>query len=71
MAKVPKVQPALRAPAKTRKTAEERRYQARDDLRTLQSAHEIQKDKARYDEAGREAQRQIQALSQVKPRGAR
>lgn len=70
MAKRPKVQPPLRAP-KPRLTAEDRRFQARDDLRTLQSAHEIQSDKRRYDEAGREARRQIQALSQVKPRSGR
>ncbi len=54
-----------------RVTAEEKRYRARDDLRTLQAAHEIKKDRKRCDEACREAQRQIQALAQVKPRSVK
>lgn len=53
--------------AAPRMNAEEKRYRARDDLRTLQAAHEIKHDKRRCDEACREAQRQIQALASVKP----
>lgn len=57
-----------RAAPTPRLTAKEKRWRAQDDLRTLQSAHEIKKDKGRCDAACREAQMQIQALAQVKPR---
>lgn len=46
--------------------SEDKRWRARDDLRTLQTALEIQNDKSRINAAQKEAQAQIQALSKVK-----
>ena len=48
-----------------RMSAEDRRYQARDDLRTLQRAQEIQKDKARVTAATKEAQTQVKTIQAV------
>ena len=46
-------------------TAEDKAWRARDDLRTLQSAVEIQSDKSRVAAAQREAKLQMQALAKV------
>lgn len=46
--------------------AEQDKYQAEDDLRTLIRAGEIKKDKKRYARAMREAKNQMQALESVK-----
>ena len=48
-----------------RKSSEERRWQAQDDLRTLQRAQEIQRDKARLTACQSEARQQMSALSKV------
>lgn len=45
--------------------AEERRWQAQDDLRTLQRAQEIQRDASRMTMAQREAKAQMAVLSKV------
>jgi hypothetical protein len=63
----PKKAPATRglvaAPRSNR--AEERRWQAQDDLRTLQRAQEIQRDKSRMGLVQREARSQMEVLSKV------
>ncbi len=48
-----------------RATREDRAWRARDDLRTLQQAKEIQADRSRIVAATREAQNQIKALHTV------
>ena len=45
--------------------AQERQWQAQDDLRTLQRAAEIQGNKTRMTAAQREAKAQLAALSKV------
>jgi hypothetical protein len=45
--------------------SEERRWQAQDDLRTLQRAQEIQRDKMRMGMVQREAKSQMEVLSKV------
>jgi hypothetical protein len=51
--------------ATLRLTAEDKRYQASDDLRTLTKAEEIKADKRRHSEAKKEAVRQTKALTKV------
>jgi len=53
---------AIAAP---RRTAEDRRWEAQDALRTIQRAQEIQKDKGLMSLVKREAQSQLNALSKV------
>jgi hypothetical protein len=45
--------------------AEEMKWRARDDLRVLQQAQEIQRDRSRLTMAKREAQAQMSALAKV------
>lgn len=55
-----------RAPSiSARMKAEEARYQAQDDLRTMQRAADVQSDPARLKAAQAEAQNQINALKKV------
>ena len=54
------------SPVQPRMTVEDRKWRARDDLRTLQSAQEISHDKSRLSAAQREAQAQIAALAKVR-----
>lgn len=49
----------------SRISAVDRKWQARDDLRTLQQAQEIQKDRARVAAATKEAQTQVKAIQAV------
>ena len=51
--------------AATRLTAQDKKYQAQDDLRTMQRAAEIQSDKSRMTAAQKEAQNQMAALSSI------
>jgi hypothetical protein len=62
-------QPKVTGPSR----AEEMKWRAEDDLRTLQRAQEIQADKARMGMAKRMAAQQVKALSKVagKSRGKR
>lgn len=53
------------AHAKGPSQAEERRWQAEDDLRTLTRAMEIKNDKARYRRAMAMAKEQLAALQKV------
>lgn len=48
-----------------RLSAADKKYQAQDDLRTIQRASEIQADKGRMTAAQKEAQNQMAALSSV------
>jgi len=48
--------------------AEDKKWQAQDDLRTLQRAREIEADKERLARAKKEAQSQMTALSRVSGR---
>lgn len=48
-----------------RMSAEEKRWQAQDDLRTMQRAAEISSDQQRMKAAQSEAQKQIKALQKV------
>jgi hypothetical protein len=61
--KSPKLTAAVASPKINR--AEEARWRARDDLRVLQQAQEIQRDRSRLSMAKREAQAQISALAKV------
>lgn len=54
-----------KAIAAPRKSAEDRKWQAQDDLRTLQRAQEIQADKSRLQAAKVEVRNQMAALSKV------
>lgn len=54
---------AIAAPRVNR--TEEAKWRARDDLRVLQQAQEIQRDRSRMMMAKREAQAQISALAKV------
>lgn len=49
-------------------SAEQKRYQAQDDLRTIQRATEIQSDKKRMGAAQKEAQTQMAALGSITKR---
>ena len=51
--------------AAPRKSAEDRKWQAQDDLRTLQRAQEIQADRSRLNAAKTEVKNQMAALSKV------
>ena len=51
--------------AAPRVTAADKKYQAQDDLRTIQRASEIQADKRRMMGAQKEAQNQMAALSSI------
>ena len=56
------------ATAKTkvpRMTAQEKRWQAEDDLRVMQRAQEISADKARLQAAQKVAQQQVKSLQKV------
>lgn len=55
---------AKAAPA-PRMSADEKSWRARDDLRTIQAAQQIQQDKARMTAAQREAQSQVKALQSI------
>lgn len=48
-----------------RQRAEEKRWQAQDDLRTMQRAQEVAGDPERLKAAQKEAQQQVQALQKV------
>jgi hypothetical protein len=54
-----------RAVPAPRMNASDKRYQAQDDLRTIQRANEIQGDKSRMSAAQKEATNQMAALSSV------
>lgn len=62
--KANKVQ-TLGVAAPIRARSEEVKWRARDDLRVLQQAQEIQRDRSRMAMAKREAQAQISALAKV------
>ena len=49
---------------------EDQKWRARDDLRTLQQAKEIQMDRARVAAATREANAQMKALQEVTKKSA-
>lgn len=51
--------------ATARITAADKKWQAQDDLRTIQRASEIQMDKSRMTAAQKEAQSQIASLSSL------
>ncbi len=60
--KKPSTARAVPAP---RMTAEDKKYQAQSDLRTIQSAAQIQADKGRLSAAQKEAANQMAALASV------
>ena len=57
--------PSRAVAAAPRLTAQDKKWRAQDDLRTLRSAAEIQADAARVKAAQSEAQQQMQALARV------
>ena len=52
--------------AKSKMTAEDQKFQAEDDVRTLVRAEEIRKDSKRFDRAMKQARVQMAALKKVK-----
>lgn len=54
--------------AKSREVQEQAKWRAQDDMRTLENAAEIMKDKTRLNSAQAEAKRQMEALQQVAKR---
>lgn len=54
--------------AKSREVQERDKWKAQDDMRTLEGAAEIMRDKARLNSAQTEAKRQMEALQQVAKR---
>ena len=51
--------------AKVRMTMQDKKWRAQDDLRTLQSAAEIQRDRSRLSAASAEAKKQLATLAAV------
>lgn len=59
---------STRVAAAPRMTAEDKKWQAQSDLRTIQQAAQIQADKGRMSAAQKEAANQIAALNSVAKR---
>lgn len=56
--------------AKAKLTAEDKKWRARDDVRTLADAKAISKDKPRFAAAKKEAKSQAKALSDIQYLGS-